>query len=207
MYKGLLHTHLTAVIIFMLIYVVKTILLLSNKNELLASFTKKTRIAEMVVSILFLVTGIYLGTQIPLGGKYAYLFYIKLCMVFASIPIAIIGFKKSNKILAALSLFLIVGSYGLAESFSRKKGIMAGESFNSELSGGKALYENNCRLCHGDNGKLGMAGAKDLSTSAMSVEEIKNVILNGNKTMAPVSVNDAQAAAIAAYVSENLKGK
>ena len=34
-----------------------------------------------------------------------------------------VNFKKSNKILAALSLFLIVGSYGLAESFSKKKGI------------------------------------------------------------------------------------
>ena len=99
MYKGMLHSHLTAVIIFLLIYVVKTVLLLSNKNELLSSFSKKTRILEMIISFLFLATGIYLTTQIPLGGKFAYLFYFKVLMVLAAIPVAIIGFKKSNKII------------------------------------------------------------------------------------------------------------
>src|SRR6478609_248392 len=106
MYKVILHTHYLVVTLFLLIYVIKTILLLSNKNDLLASFVKKTRIAEMIISFLFLGTGIYLATQLPFGGKYDYLFWIKICMVFASIPIAIIGFKKSNKILAALSLLL-----------------------------------------------------------------------------------------------------
>ena len=34
MYKGILHTHTLLVILFLMIYVIKTILLLSNKNEL-----------------------------------------------------------------------------------------------------------------------------------------------------------------------------
>jgi uncharacterized membrane protein SirB2 len=69
MIKGILHTHYLVVTLFLLIYVVKTILLLSNKNDLLATFTKKVKVFEMVVSFLFLATGVYLTTMLPLGGK------------------------------------------------------------------------------------------------------------------------------------------
>ncbi len=53
MYKGILHSHYLVVTLFLLIYVIKTILLLSNKNDLLATFTKKVRIAEMIISFVF----------------------------------------------------------------------------------------------------------------------------------------------------------
>lgn len=208
MYKGFLHTHYLVVTLFLLIYVIKTILLLSNKNELLTTFTRKVKIFEMVVSALFLITGIYLATQLPFGGKYDYLFYIKLLMVFASIPIAIIGFKKHNKILAALSLLLITGSYGVAESYAKRKGIPKGAEETSLAStDGKTLYENNCVLCHGADGKLGLSGAKDLSASAMDMGEITEIILKGKGNMAPVRVNPEQAEVIARYVQENIKGK
>src|ERR1700741_142838 len=124
MYKGFLHTHILVVTLFLLLYLVKTILLLSNRNDLLQKFSKMFRIPEMIISTLFLVTGIYLALQLPFGGKYDYLFWIKIAMVLASIPIAVVGFKKSNKILAALSLLLITGSYGLAEVYGKKKGIV-----------------------------------------------------------------------------------
>ena len=65
MYKGILHSHYLVVVLFLLIYVIKTILLLSNKNDLLAKFSKKVKIAEIIISVLFLVTGIYLSTQLP----------------------------------------------------------------------------------------------------------------------------------------------
>src|SRR5687768_814412 len=113
MYKGILHTHYLVVTLFFLIYVIKTVLLLSGRNDVLQSFTRKVKIFEIIVSVLFLLTGIYLTTQLPFGGKYDYLFWIKLVMVFASIPLAIIGFKRGNKILAALSLLLITGAYGI----------------------------------------------------------------------------------------------
>ena len=142
MYKGILHSHYLVVVLFLLIYVIKTILLLSNKNDLLAKFSKKVKIAEIIISVLFLGTGIYLSTQLPLGGKYDYLFWVKLIMVFLAIPIAVIGFKKSNKILAALSLLLITGSFGLAEVYSKRKGERK-EVINNELAqnDGKSLYE------------------------------------------------------------------
>src|SRR5882762_6849469 len=101
MQTGILHTHYLVVTLFLLIYVIKTILLLSNKSDLLASFSKKVKVVEMIVSFLFLLTGIYLTTQLSFGGKYDYLFYVKIVLVLSSIPIAIIGFRKSNKVLAA----------------------------------------------------------------------------------------------------------
>jgi mono/diheme cytochrome c family protein len=207
MYKGFLHTHYLVVTLFLLIYVIKTILLLSDKKDLLATFTKKVKVPEMIVSALFLITGIYLATQLPYGGKFDYLFYIKLVMVFASIPVAIIGFKKSNKILAALSLLLITGSFGIAEVYSKKKGIAKDSGTTTIASNdGKALYEAKCVLCHGDDGKLGISGAKDLSACTLDIAAIKEIIIHGKNTMAPVNVDDEQANAIAEYVNSNLKG-
>jgi len=206
MYKGILHTHYLVVILFLLLYVVKTILLLSDKNDLLAAFSKKTRVFEIVVSFLFLFTGIYLATQLPYGNKYDYLFYIKVAMVFASIPVAVIGFRKSNKILAALSLLMITGSFGLGEVYHKKKGIAKDAAVVAGSTDGKTLYEANCKSCHGDDGKAGLAGAKDLSATALDISAMKEIILHGKGAMPAASVNDEQAAAIAGYVDSNLKG-
>jgi mono/diheme cytochrome c family protein len=204
MYKGILHSHYLVVTLFLLIYVIKTILLLSNKNDLLASFTKKTRIAEMIISVLFLVTGIYLSTQLPLGGKFDYLFWIKLVMVFTSIPLAIIGFKKQNKVLAALSLLLITGSFGLAEVYHKKKGIPK-EGQAVVTNDGESLYKANCVVCHGTDGKLGLSGAKNLSLSILDVAAIKEMIIHGKGAMpAATQVNEEQAGVIAEYVQQQI---
>lgn len=204
MYKGILHTHTLVVTLFLLIYVIKTILLLGNRADLLQKFTKLVKVPEMIISALFLITGIYLATQQPFGGKFDYLFWIKLVMVFTSIPLAVIGFKKSNKILAALSLLLITGSYGLAEVYHKKKAITETVVAGND---GKALYEANCNVCHGADGKLGMAGAKDLSASALDLAAMKEIILHGKSAMPASTLNDEQAQAVAEYVNASIKGK
>jgi uncharacterized membrane protein SirB2 len=208
MYKGFLHTHVLVVTLFLLLYVIKTILLLSNRNDLLQKFSKMFRVPEMIISTLFLVTGVYLLVKVNFGSKYDYLLWIKLVMVAASIPIAVIGFKKGNKILAALSLLLITGSYGLAEVYGKRKGIIAVDANAPIGSDGLAFYQANCRLCHGDDGKLGAAGAKDLSKTTLDIAGIKEVIIHGKGSMVPVAtVNEEQAQMIAEYVQSNLKGK
>src|SRR3954469_25112700 len=106
MYKGIFYTHLISVNLFLLIYLVKTVLLLTNKNEGLARFTKMVKVPEMIISTLFLATGIYLLVQVGTTK----LLLIKIGMVVLSIPVAIIGFKKKNKILALLSLLMIIGA-------------------------------------------------------------------------------------------------
>ena len=205
MYTGFLHTHYLVVTLFLLIYVIKTVLLLSNKNHLLAKFSKKIKVPEMIISFLFLATGIYLMTQLPFGSKYDYLLWIKLAMVFSAIPLAVIGFKKSNKALAALSLLLITGSFGLAEVYHKKKGI-AKETEVIAATDSKSLYQANCALCHGSDGKLGMAGAKDLTATVLDLSGIKEIIIHGKGAMAAVSVNEEQATAISEYVNGQIKG-
>lgn len=208
MYKGFLHTHYLVVCLFLLLYVIKTILLLSDRRELLEKFTKKTRVFEMIVSALFLITGIYLAAQLAFNSRYDYLFWIKLVMVFASIPLAVIGFKRGNKILASLSLLFITGAFGLAEVYGAKR---AKEKVPAEVvadaGSNQALYIQNCSLCHGADGKLGASGAKDLTKTTLTVEEIKNIILHGKGLMRPIGVSDDEAVAIAAYVEEELKGE
>ena len=205
MYKGFSHTHYLVVTLFLLIYVIKTILLLSNKNDLLILFAKKTKVFEMIISALFLITGIYLTTQLPFGGKFDYLFFIKIGMILIAIPLAVIGFKRYNKILAALSLLLITGSFGLAEVYTKRKAIPKNNSNPIATNDGRALYENNCILCHGGDGKLGMSGAKDISTTTMDRAALTEIILKGKGNMPPIAVNEEQAIAIAEYVSGTLK--
>ena len=205
MNTGILHLHYLVVTLFLLTYVIKTILLLSNKNDLLGKFSKKIKVPEMIISTLFLLTGIFLLTKLPYGGKYDYLLWIKLSMVTVSIPVAIIGFKKSNKALAALSLLLITGSFGLAEVYHKRKGI-AKENTEMAANDAKSIYETNCASCHGTDGKLGLAGAKDLSATLLDNEAIKDVIKNGKGLMPASQLDDEKASLVAEYVRTQIKG-
>ncbi len=199
-YSIILKVHYISVTLFFLHYVIKTILLLANKQETLQKYTKPTRIPEMVISFLFLLSGIYMLTQM---GSIQKLLWIKILMVFASIPLAVIGFKKGNKILAALSLLLITASYGLAE-MSRKKAKVA---MPAELAmDGKAIFQANCVLCHGADGKAMLSGASDLTALNLSHAEYINSITNGKGAMAAYkSVLSAEQIEAVATYTEGLK--
>jgi cytochrome c5 len=156
------HTHLFAVMFFLLIYFVKTMLLLSNKSDVLAKFTKIVKVPEMIISFLFLATGVYLVYAVGATT----LILIKIVMVLTSIPLAIVGFKKSNKILATIALLLIIGSYGIAEVNKKK---IAKQTIDPSLSDvtaadynilvhGKNVYNAYCLRCHGIDGFNGAMG-------------------------------------------------
>lgn len=195
MFSTFLKIHSISVTIFFLIYFIKTLLLLSNAHQALEKFKSYTKVLEMIVSTLFLITGIYLITQIP---EIKTMLIIKLLLVALSITVAIIAYKKSNKILALLSLLFIVSAYGLAEMSRTKK-------VSSEVVDGKTLYESTCAVCHGADGKLGMAGASDLSQTQLQQNEIVQIILNGKNAMPKVQMTEEQANAVAKYVLENIK--
>jgi cytochrome c5 len=180
----------------------KTILLLSNKQDLLQKLTKITKVPEMIVSALFLITGVYLMTQLP---EIKAITWIKVVLVLASIPLAIVGFKKGNKILAALSLLLITASYGLGEVSKKKR--EKGEAVASTVNSGSELYSLKCASCHGADGKAGLSGATDLSKTMMDAAAIKQTVINGKATMPKVEMSEEQALAVAAYVEANIKGK
>ncbi|HWY13475.1 MAG TPA: cytochrome c [Bacteroidia bacterium] len=195
-------THRISVTLFFLIYVVKTVLLLSNRADLLQKFTKATKVIEMIVSALFLITGVWLMTQL---AHIETILWVKIIIVLASIPIAVVGFKKGNKILAALSLLLITAAYGLGEV--GKKHREKGTEVSANVIDGKEIYEAKCIVCHGGDGKAGLSGASDLSRTQLSTDSIKNIILNGRNTMVKVPITEEQASAVAAYVEGTLKGK
>ena len=201
MATGMLHTHYLMVVIFTLIYLIKTILLLSDRDDLLEKFKKKTKIVEMVVSFGFLATGIYLMTQLPAINMFH---IIKISLVFLSIPLAVVGFKNKNKVLASLSFFLIIASFSLAY---KAKDYRAGDK--SIAISGKEIFEEKCSLCHGNDGKLGMAGAKDLSVSMMDHAGIVEIITNGKNGMTSYksTLSVEQIEAVSSYIETDLKGK
>ena len=201
MATGMLHSHTLFVVLFTLIYLVKTILLLSDRDELLEKFKKKTKIVEMIVSFGFLATGIFLLTQLPVITM---LTYIKIGLVLLSIPLAVIGYKKKNKVLATLSFFLIVVSFSLAY---KAKAAKAGST--TIAISGKEIFNEKCSLCHGTDGKLGMSGAKDLSVTQLAHAGILEIITNGKNTMAPYkdALSAEQIEAVASYIETDLKGK
>jgi len=196
-YEILKKTHFVVVTIFFLIYLIKTILLLANKKEALQSFTKKFKVIEMIVSVLFLGTGIYLMTQV---AEIKMTLIIKISMVFLSIPLAIVGFKKGNKALALISFLLITGAFGIAEMSGKKNKAKGGA--NTE-----ELYTNNCGTCHGKDGKLGLSGATDISITQLSADSITSIILNGRNMMPKTTLTPDQAKEIAGYVNDKIKGK
>ncbi|CAN5386799.1 hypothetical protein BH10BAC1_BH10BAC1_10330 [soil metagenome] len=202
METGIRHTHLLSVILFLAIYLIKTVLLLMNKKEGLAKFTKGVKIPEMIISTLFLATGIYMLTQVP---EIKSLLIIKIVAVVISIPLAIVGFKKQNKALAVASLVLIIGAYGLAE-MSKKQKSKSMEGVVANNVNGQELYNASCISCHGADGKLGLLGAKDLTTSTMDLNARIEIIKNGKNAMTPFGtmLTEEQIKAVAAY-TETLK--
>jgi mono/diheme cytochrome c family protein len=74
----------------------------------------------------------------------------------------------------------------------------------SEVSEAEArrLYTMKCGLCHGDNGKLMLAGAPDLSKSRLSLNDRIGLITYGKGAMPPQNgvLNAAEIRAIALYI-------
>lgn len=208
--SSILLVHRISVILFLLIYIVKTILLLTNQTNALTKLTKTFKVPEMVISFLFLATGVWMFIEI---GAIKSMQIYKLIAVFLAIPIAIIGFKKQNKALALLSLLLIIASYGLAEMSRRqpypydlKVKVVAdkpeGEMSKEEL--GAAVYNETCVSCHGPDGDRGFSGAAKLSTSKLAIEDIASIVKNGKNTMVPYKdiLTKEQIEAVSEYVKK-----
>ena len=190
----LLPTHKVAVIIFLLHYVIKTFLLLINKPEALKKYTAGTKVLEMIISVLFLFTGVWLMVE---KGSPSTLQIIKFTLVALSIPIAIVGFKKSNKAMAVTALLFIIGAYGLAEVNKKQQ-----TKVDKSAMAGSEIYAKNCVSCHGEDGKKGFSGASDLSKSVLSADEAKAVISNGRNGMPAIKMEAVQLDSVTAYIQQ-----
>ncbi|MBV6403908.1 MAG: cytochrome c [Flavobacteriales bacterium] len=68
-------------------------------------------------------------------------------------------------------------------------GCMAGGATDGAAPGGTApdgavLFGTHCVLCHGKDGRLGLSGARDLTLSQLTREEVAVVVAGGRGRMA-----------------------
>lgn len=181
MYTGLKHLHTLLITLFVISVLIKAILLIANKDKFDA-YRKKTKVPEMVITMLFLVTGIIMWSM--KGSGLHYFFHIKMTTMIIAIPLAIVAFKKKNAALGFISASLFVVTIGLAlKAADNMKEVHIDPSTikgTEPLAYGKAMYEANCVSCHGDQGAKQLGGASDLTNiEATQAYEIANVITNG----------------------------
>jgi uncharacterized membrane protein SirB2 len=189
MYTALFHTHRLVVSIFLALYFVKMVLLLMNKRERLDSFRKMTKVPEMIVATLFLITGVWM---LWINQTVSFSQILKFIAIIAAIPFGVIGFNKGKKLFGVLSFVMLVVAYGLAEMGKRLVKIdplpteivtdpMA-EGYDKTIHGG-AIYNVQCLRCHGRDGSLGATGAYDLATSKLEREGLIQIIRYGKGQM------------------------
>lgn len=92
---------------------------------------------------------------------------------------------KFSSILLGGILLLITACGGSEDNNAQKTAAAAQNLAGNSGTGGAATFRQYCVTCHGADGTLGLNGAKDLTVSALSLEERVNIITNGKKLMTP----------------------
>jgi len=107
-----------------------------------------------------------------------------------------IYYRRSRFIL--IGLVFILTSCGEQESMVNENG----------EPNGAAIYNQNCKVCHGGKGNLGVGDAADLSTSEKTFDEKLYIITNGSESgkMTPFKgvLTEKEISAVATHI-ETLK--
>ena len=82
---------------------------------------------------------------------------------------AILG---SRRRIILIAIVFVLTSCGQQESVINEDG----------SPNGKAIYKQNCKVCHGGKGDLGVGGAADLSITKTTFEEKLYIITNGSES-------------------------
>lgn len=215
---GIKHTHLLVVVLFTLIFLIRTILLATGKKGALTTVSAKTRIPARIIDTLVLITGIYLAMKTGFQA----VALVKLACLALLIPVGIIAFKKEKPGLALIGVLIILymfsaaltGSVMLKSSNNQVEDAMKNLHINNsglteDQARGQALYAVHCTSCHGDDGKKGFQGAKDLALSTLTDSEIRNLITSGKGVMPSFSgkLEDNDLDAVTSYVLTFRGGK
>ncbi len=163
-------------------------MLIANHKETLKKFSKAVKVPEMIISFLFLATGIYMLIK---GGHPELYLMVKVLLVLVSIPLAIIGIRKEKKVFLILSVVILIYVYGIAETRSltfthpEAEGIIENvEDNNYQIKEhGLALYQQHCSRCHGENGDKMRYDSPDISKSVLNETERWEIINNGKGMM------------------------
>ncbi|MBK6265798.1 cytochrome c [Marivirga sp. S37H4] len=221
---GILHTHVTVVTLFLLFLLFKSILLFTNKIQLLTTVRTKFKVADSILGVLILVTGGYLLTLY--GADTPMYLWVKSVIVLIIIPIGIVAFKKENKMMALLALLLTFYIYGVSESgsltFSRESASIEetdgpepemrqeeqpeiiAQNMENVLKTGKEIYLAECKKCHGVDGKKGLFKSPDLTESNLNLAERIAWIKKGKGVMPAYEgeLSEEDIEAVAAYLNE-----
>lgn len=73
-----------------------------------------------------------------------------------------------------------------------------------DLVKAETIFRSMCAICHGDDGKLGLAGAKDLSLNTLELNEMKAIIKYGKGKMTPFvdRLSDEEIELVAIYIDK-----
>lgn len=81
-----------------------------------------------------------------------------------------------------LPLFALVAMLACS---STSDGPEASATITAAPPDGAKLFQMQCTLCHGRDGKLGLSGAKDLTVSALTREQMILLVTDGKGMMMP----------------------
>ena len=109
-----------------------------------------------------------------------------------------------NKLYLSFLFFLGLGLAACesdADKIARRTAAAQKAGQNAAAPDGMAVFRQNCVICHGADGRLGLNGAKDLRLSTRSVEERIQIITQGKNLMTPFGtiLSPEEIAAVAAY--------
>jgi uncharacterized membrane protein SirB2 len=112
-YELLLHLHLWTAVLFLLSYAVKSVLFLSGRRDAFLAYKKRTLLVETLLSVAFLVLGIWMMVFRIRTGTYPHWLDPKITLAIVAIPLGIVGFKKENKFMVALSLLFFLAALAI----------------------------------------------------------------------------------------------
>jgi len=187
---GILHLHVTLVILFLGFFMVKLVLLMLGKKNTLNRIRNRFKIVDIILGTLMLLTGVFLLT---LKQNFEFYMVTKIVLMLVAIPLGVIGIKRGKVALSLSSIIIFAYIYVVAETRSAKlkrtyKVIEYDQSI-SEIEQGKTIFNALCVECHGQDGKKSLFNAPDLTSSKLSEDEKRDVITNGRKVM-PKYKND-----------------
>lgn len=107
MYAPLLHAHTLLVSLFLLSALIKSGLMVSGNYNTLRIYRNRFMIPEIIVSVGFLVTGIWMTFMSGFSEMPGW-FYLKLAIIVIAVPLGIVGFKREDPLLASISTLLFI---------------------------------------------------------------------------------------------------
>ena len=181
---GILHLHVTLVVLFLGFFMVKLALLMLGKKDILNRIRSRFKIVDIILGTLILLTGVFLLT---LKQNFEFYMVTKIVLMLIAIPLGIVGMKRGRVALSLSSIIIFAYIYVVAETRSAKFKmshiVIEYDENISEIEQGKIIFNVLCVECHGQDGKKSLFNAPNLTSSKLSESEKRNVITNGRKVM------------------------